>query len=88
MIEYCHDVLPGMLRDGCGVVGALADAIGVDVLARAEAFASLSGSAQDVLTAPFVEEVFDHRPVWVVSCGSLAGCGGPDRQHPSMPCGG
>jgi hypothetical protein len=63
MIEYCRDVLPGMLRDGCGVDVALANAIGADVLARAEALASLSGSAQDVLTAPFVEEVFDHRPV-------------------------
>jgi len=36
--------------------------IGEDVLARAEAFASLTEREQDVVIAPFVEEVFDHQP--------------------------
>ena len=62
MIEYCRVVLPGMLTDGCNVQPDLAGLIGEDVLARADAFAALPHVDQEVLVAPFVEEVFDHEP--------------------------
>ncbi|MGJ3227105.1 hypothetical protein ACQEUV_17340 [Micromonospora aurantiaca (nom. illeg.)] len=63
MIKYCDEVLPKMLINACGVEPALADKIATDVMQRAEAFATLSDRAQDILIAPFVEETFDHRPV-------------------------
>ena len=51
-----------MLTNACDVEPDLAQRIGVDVLARAEAFAALPPGVQEVLIAPFVEEVFDHEP--------------------------
>jgi hypothetical protein len=62
MAAFCRDELPALLRDGHGVEPALAAAVGEDVLARAEAFAALASDAQNILTAPFLEEVFDYRP--------------------------
>jgi hypothetical protein len=63
MIEYCGDVLPHMLTTACGVDRGLAARIGEDILQRAEALAALPPRGHDVLIAPFVEEVFDHKPV-------------------------
>ena len=64
MIKFCDEMLPGMLTDACDVPADLAERIGEDVLARAaEAFAMLPQHEQEVLVAPFVEEVFDHEPV-------------------------
>ncbi|WP_030443379.1 hypothetical protein [Actinoplanes subtropicus] len=51
-----------MLR-ACEVDEELAHRIGGDLLQRAEASAVLPQREQDVLIAPFVEEVFDHKPV-------------------------
>lgn len=62
MAAFCHDELPALLRDGHGVDPALAAAVGEDVLARAEAFAALAPDAQNILTAPFLEEVVAYRP--------------------------
>jgi hypothetical protein len=62
LIGFCRKVMPGMLTDACGVDPELAGDIGEDVLMRAESFGSLPQREQDVLIAPFVEEVFDHRP--------------------------
>ncbi|MEU3457272.1 hypothetical protein ABZ671_27265 [Micromonospora sp. NPDC006766] len=63
MVVYCRDVLPGMLIEACDVDEDLARRIGDDVLQRAEALAALPKREQDVLIAPFVEEVFDHKPL-------------------------
>ncbi|GAA3781261.1 hypothetical protein GCM10022225_82060 [Plantactinospora mayteni] len=63
MIKYCKEQLPALLADACEVDVDLAHQIGEDVLSRAEAFATLSTREQDVLIAPFVEEVFDHEPL-------------------------
>src|SRR4051812_27999682 len=63
MVKYCDQVLPDMLTSACGVEDDLARRIGADVLQRAEALAALPEREQDVLIAPFVEEVFDHKPV-------------------------
>ncbi|MET8090533.1 hypothetical protein [Micromonospora sp. NPDC005220] len=63
MVKYCRDVLPSMLIEACDVDEDLAHRIGDDVLQRAEALAALPQREQDVLIAPFVEEVFDHEPL-------------------------
>lgn len=63
MVKYCDEILPMLLTDACGVEAGLASEIADDVMQRAEAFATLSDRAQDILIAPFVEEVFDHRPL-------------------------
>jgi hypothetical protein len=63
MIEYCCDVLPHMLTAACGVDSDLAMRIGQDTLQRAEALATMPPRDQDVLIAPFIEEVFDHKPL-------------------------
>jgi hypothetical protein len=63
MITYCGEVLPELLTSACKVDSDLAQRIGVDVLQRAEALATLSAREQDGLIAPFVEEVFDHKPI-------------------------
>jgi hypothetical protein len=63
MIKFCREVMPGVLTDACDVKPDLAQLIGDDVLARAEAFAALPFSDHEVLVAPFVEEVFDHEPL-------------------------
>jgi hypothetical protein len=62
MVKYCYQVLPDMLTRACAVDAELARRIGADVLHRAEALAALPQREQDVLIAPFVEEVFDHEP--------------------------
>lgn len=63
MVKYCDQVLPDLLTSACDVDPDLARRIGADVLRRAEALATLPQRQQDVLIAPFVEEVFDHEPV-------------------------
>ncbi|MFG1652481.1 hypothetical protein ACGFIE_21385 [Micromonospora sp. NPDC049275] len=63
MVKYCRDALPSMLTEVCDVDDDLAHRIGDDVLQRAEALAALPQREQDVLIAPFVEEVFDHKPL-------------------------
>jgi hypothetical protein len=63
MSKYCGEAMPHMLVNACVVDRDLAHRIGVDVLGRAEALASLSTREQDVLIAPFVEKVFDHEPL-------------------------
>ena len=62
-VRFCEQVLPDMLTSACEVDGDLAHRIGVDVLRRAEALAALPQRQQEVLIAPFVEEVFDHKPL-------------------------
>lgn len=61
-IDFCNDLLPGLLEEVCKVESSLAKQIGKDIIVRAEAFAALNDEAKDVLIAPFIEEVFDHRP--------------------------
>jgi hypothetical protein len=63
MTKYCLEVLPEMLIQAGDVDENLAHRIGVDVLQRANASATLPKREQDVLVAPFVEEVFDHEPL-------------------------
>lgn len=63
MVEYCDDILPKILIDVCGVDADLAHNIAADVMNRAEALATMPPRAQDILIAPFVEEVFDHKPL-------------------------
>jgi hypothetical protein len=63
MVKYCRDVLPSMLIEACDVDEDLARRIGDNVLRRAEALAAFPQREQDVLIAPFVEEVFDHKPL-------------------------
>src|SRR5438445_11891235 len=62
MTTFCQEHLPTLLHEACGVDQALAQQIGEDVLVRAEAFAALDPASQDILTVPFVEEVFDYQP--------------------------
>ena len=62
MAAFCRDELPALLRDEHGVEAGPAEEVGADVLARAEAFAGLAPDAQNILTAPFLEEVFAYRP--------------------------
>lgn len=62
MIRFCREILPDILIRVCAVKRAEAAAVGEDVLARATAFAALPQPAQEVLAAPFAEEVFDHEP--------------------------
>ena len=63
VIKYCGEVLPDLLTTACHVDAELAERIGADVLQRAEALATLPTRDQDALIAPFVEEVFDHKPL-------------------------
>lgn len=63
MIKYCDELLPDLLTSACEVDEDLARRVGADVLQRAEALATLPTRDQDVLIAPFVEEVFDHKPL-------------------------
>jgi hypothetical protein len=63
MIKYRDELLPDLLTSACEVDEDLARRIGDDVLHRAEALAALPTRDQDVLIAPFVEEVFDHKPL-------------------------
>ena len=63
--EFCHNIVPSVLRDVCGVESALADAIGSDILTRAQAFAALDQAAQKVLAAPFIEDVVEYEPAEV-----------------------
>jgi hypothetical protein len=63
MIKYCDELLPDLLTSACEVDEDLARRIGDDVLHRADALAALPTRDQDVLIAPFVEEVFDHKPL-------------------------
>lgn len=51
-----------MLHEVCKVEVLEARAIGSDILARAEAFAALDQGAQDIVTAPFIEDVVSHEP--------------------------
>ncbi len=62
MNNFCLEVMPSMLADACGVDAAQADAIGRDVLARAEAFSVLDPISQATISAPFVEEVARFQP--------------------------
>jgi hypothetical protein len=62
MTKFCCEVVPAMLHDVCQVEAAEAKAVGAEILARANAFAALDQHSQDVITSPFVEEVFDHEP--------------------------
>src|SRR5579859_986767 len=62
MIDYCRDVVPTILIRDWATEASFASQIGEDILVRATAFADMPRRDQDVLIAPFVEEVFDHRP--------------------------
>lgn len=63
MDHYCSEVLPGVLHDVCELDPEGANAIALDVHARAEAFAALQRRTQEVLMAPFIEEVFAYEPM-------------------------
>jgi hypothetical protein len=60
--QFCRVVLPEALTDVCHVEAELAAQVGQDVMARAESFAALDRTAQDVLVAPFAEEVAGYEP--------------------------
>ncbi|WP_141983520.1 hypothetical protein [Saccharothrix saharensis] len=62
MIRFCRELLPEILVKASLVKPSEAAAVGENVLARATAFAALPQQTQDVLAAPFAEEVFDHKP--------------------------
>jgi hypothetical protein len=58
---FCREVVPELLTKW-GVSEKLARRVGEDILARAGSFASLGQETQDVLIAPFVEEVASYEP--------------------------
>jgi hypothetical protein len=60
--QFCHVVLPEVLTDVCHVEAELAAQVAKDVMSRAESFAALDGTAQDVLVSPFAEEVAGYEP--------------------------
>ncbi len=60
--EFCHQLLPALLSEGCEVPDNTAQDVARDVLARAEAIASLEQEQIEILAAPFIEETFDHEP--------------------------
>jgi len=60
-VRFCRGAVPEMLA-GCEVSEELARHVGEDILTRAESFAALSQEAQDVLIAPFAEEVAYYEP--------------------------
>ncbi len=62
MRRFCLEAMPSMLADACGVDAELAEVIGRDILARAEAFAVLDRTTQATLSASFVEEVAHYQP--------------------------
>lgn len=62
MSEFCHQLLPALLTEGCEVPDNAAQEVARDVLARAEAIASLEQEHIEILAAPFTEETFDHEP--------------------------
>ena len=62
MRRFCLEAVPSMLADACGVDAPQADAIGRDILARAEAFSVLDQITQAAISAPFVEEVAHYQP--------------------------
>jgi hypothetical protein len=62
MESFTAELLPGWLVEACGVELAKAEAIGRDVLVRAEGLAALSPPDRNALIAPFIEEVVDYEP--------------------------
>ena len=58
---FCREVVPEMLTKW-GVSEELARRVGEDILARAGSFAALGQETQDVLIAPFIEEVAYYEP--------------------------
>ena len=58
---FCREMVPEMLTKW-EVSEELARRIGEDILARAGSFAALGQETQDVLIAPFVEEVAYYEP--------------------------
>lgn len=62
IVTFCRETLVDMLTSGCRLDAHEAAAIGEDVLSRANSFAALEQRTQDVLTAPFAEEVFGYEP--------------------------
>jgi hypothetical protein len=60
--HYCRVIVPRILAEVCQLDAELARQVGEDILARAESFAALDDTAQDVLRTPFAEEVADYQP--------------------------
>lgn len=60
--HFCRALVPGFLTEECQVDADVAARVGADILARAEAYAALDAQAQDVLAAPFAEEVAGYEP--------------------------
>jgi hypothetical protein len=62
MTHFCHEVLPEMLIEACGVATPDAGLVADDVLSRAEAAARLDRESCEVLAAPFFEDSFSMSP--------------------------
>ena len=62
MARFCHEILPGMLVEACGVAAPDASRVADDVMLRAEALARLDRASCEILAAPFFEESFCHDP--------------------------
>ena len=62
MIRLCHEILPRMFVEACGVETSDANRAAEDVLLRAEAAARLNRASCEILAAPFFEESFFHDP--------------------------
>jgi hypothetical protein len=75
MVRFCHEVLPGMLTEACGVAASDASLVAEDVLTRAEAVARLDRDSREIFAAPFFEESFSHEPddasAWVKAMTTL-----------------
>lgn len=61
--RFCRTIVPGCLTEVCHVDAVLAARVGEDMLARAESYTALERATQDVLVAPFIEEVVDYEPL-------------------------
>lgn len=62
MVQFCHEILPGMLVEACKVSPPDARLVADDVMLRAEAVGRLDPASREILAAPFYEESFSHEP--------------------------
>jgi hypothetical protein len=62
MVRFCHEILPEILTEACGVAAPEASRVAEDILLRAEAAAGLDPASREVLASPFFEESFSYEP--------------------------
>jgi hypothetical protein len=62
MARFCHEALPRILAEVCGVAAPDVGPVAEDILSRAEAAASLDSDRREILAAPSFEESITHEP--------------------------